>query len=431
MKIQSRKQESGQIIIIMAVAFVALLGFAALAIDTGTIYADRRYDQSVVDASALAGAAIAAQSMDNYGVMLGNFTCGASGVLATWADAEDAAIARAADNNFVIDTDITDKLGVEVTCGNEDLGAVKKKYIDVKVVITSKVNTAFAHLVFPGAVHNTVESITRVYPRAPFASGFAISSTSEDCGESLYFDGDSTVIVHNSGVHSNSCLTTNGGIEVEATGPTAGIFYNDTLKINGGGVLTPAASQTSITLPTQEPVRLDCTFADMTVKSSTSGGSITPGIYSQIKLNAGNTLNLAPGLYCLDGDLKATGGTLTGNNVTIYLRNGDFDIGGNVTVNLAAPTSDAYEPARKGLLIYADPSNDAVVNVLGGASSSYVGTIYVPSGELGVGGNSGINPTYNTQLIAYTIKVHGTSDIDIWFDEALAANNPPMIDLLK
>ena len=431
MKIQKRKNESGQIIIIMAVAFVGLLGFVALAIDVGMVYADRRYDQSVADASALAGAAIAAQSLDNHSVMLGNFTCGSSGVLAAWADAENAAIARAADNNFVIDTDLSDNLGVQVTCGNEDLGAVKKKYLDIKVMISSQVNTAFAHLVFPGAVKNTVESVTRVYPREPFASGFAISSTSKDCDESLYFDGDSTVIVHNSGVHSNSCLTTNGGIEVEATGPTAGIFYIDTLKINGGGVLDPAATQTAIELPTQEPVRLDCTFSDMTPKSSTGGGSITPGIYSQIKLNAGDTLNLAPGLYCLDGDLKATGGTLTGDNVTLYLRSGDFEIGGNVTVNLSAPTSDAYAPARNGLLIYADPGNDATVDVLGGASSSYTGTIYVPSGELGVGGNSGINPTYNTQLIAYTIKVHGTSDIDIYFNEELAANNPPMVDQLQ
>jgi len=110
---------------------------------------------------------------------------------------------------------------------------------------------------------------------------------------------------------------------------------------------------------------------------------------------------------------------------------GDFEIGGNVTVNLSAPTSDAYAPAQNGLLIYADPGNDATVDVLGGASSSYTGTIYVPSGELGVGGNSGINPTYNTQLIAYTIKVHGTSDIDIYFNEELAANNPPMVDQLQ
>ena len=432
MKIQSKKEESGQIIIVMAVAFVALLGFAALAIDAGMVFADRRYDQSVADASALAGAAIAAQSMDNYGVMLGNFTCGASGVLNTWADAEAAAIARAADNNFVIDNDITDNLGVDVTCGNEDLGAVKKKYLDIRVVITSKVNTAFAHLVFPGAVHNTVEAVTRVYPREPFASGFAMSSTSKDCGESLYFDGDSTVTVHNSGVHSNSCLTTNGGIEVDAFGPTAGIFYVDTLKINGGGVLNPTATNTDIELQTQEPVRLDCTqFSDMTVKSSNDGGLISPGIYSKIQLNAGKTLTLAPGLYCMDGDFKATGGTIIGSNVTIYLRNGDFDISGGVAITLAAPTSDAYEPARKGLLIYADPGNDATVNILGGAASSYVGTIYVPSGELGVGGNSGVNPTYNTQLIAYTIKVHGTSDIDIYYDEALVANNPPMVDLLK
>jgi uncharacterized membrane protein len=47
--------ESGQILLILTVGIVALLGFLALAVDGGMIYADRRFDQNAADASSFAG----------------------------------------------------------------------------------------------------------------------------------------------------------------------------------------------------------------------------------------------------------------------------------------------------------------------------------------------------------------------------------------
>ena len=51
-----RKSESGQVIVILALALVGLLGFSALAIDGSMVFADRRFSQSGADAAALAGA---------------------------------------------------------------------------------------------------------------------------------------------------------------------------------------------------------------------------------------------------------------------------------------------------------------------------------------------------------------------------------------
>ena len=56
-----RKTESGQILVILTVGIVMLLGFAALAIDGGMYYSDRRYDQNAADNAALAGAGAAGQ----------------------------------------------------------------------------------------------------------------------------------------------------------------------------------------------------------------------------------------------------------------------------------------------------------------------------------------------------------------------------------
>lgn len=51
-----RNLERGQAIVLLAVTIVVLLGFTALAIDGGMVYADRRRAQNGADAAALAGA---------------------------------------------------------------------------------------------------------------------------------------------------------------------------------------------------------------------------------------------------------------------------------------------------------------------------------------------------------------------------------------
>jgi len=48
------RDEGGQVVVIVALMFVVLLGFSALAIDVGRYYAERRYIQDAADAAALA-----------------------------------------------------------------------------------------------------------------------------------------------------------------------------------------------------------------------------------------------------------------------------------------------------------------------------------------------------------------------------------------
>src|SRR5690606_4536767 len=48
--------ERGQTLVQVALMLVVLLGFAALAIDGGMVYAERRHMQNAADAGALAGA---------------------------------------------------------------------------------------------------------------------------------------------------------------------------------------------------------------------------------------------------------------------------------------------------------------------------------------------------------------------------------------
>src|SRR5258708_12805201 len=50
----AHRDEGGQTIVLVALLFVVLLAFAALSLDVGRFYAERRYLQNAVDSAALA-----------------------------------------------------------------------------------------------------------------------------------------------------------------------------------------------------------------------------------------------------------------------------------------------------------------------------------------------------------------------------------------
>jgi hypothetical protein len=434
---QKFQEESGQVLVMIAVGLVVLLGFTAMAVDGGMIYADRRFDQNAADAAAYAGGGAAAMAMENSQITYRSFNCNAPGGSGTAtkmnfakSEAVKAAQARAAANNFVIDSNLDNQHGVTVTCGTETKsgGVYMDKFFDIRTMISSDVKTAFAHLFYKGDVRNTVEAVVRVRPRNDLAYGFAITSLSSDCKKGIDFSGDSNVQVHITGIFSNSCLTTNGGVNIKVDPPEAGINYIDQKKINGNGVLNPLPSKADAPIPRMQVDPPNCNHSSLVNGGKINkGGTLNPGRYESIKVNAGNVVVMSPGLYCLDGDFTALGGTLIGNGVTIYQRSGSFDVAGNVTVQLAAPTGPA-DPALRGMLFYAAEGNTSAHKMSGGGASWYIGTMYAPDGSIEVGGNNSINPTYTTQIVADYVKVHGTADMDIYFNDTLTYQMPAFLE---
>ena len=106
--IKTKNGEEGQVLAFLAVCFVVLLGFAALAIDGGMVFSDRRHAQNAADASSLAGGSGAAYYMRVNDVNYNAFICGSSGTINTQNAAESAAISHAALNDYVIDNDVSD-----------------------------------------------------------------------------------------------------------------------------------------------------------------------------------------------------------------------------------------------------------------------------------------------------------------------------------
>jgi len=440
----NQKQESGQVLVILALVLVGLLGFAALVIDGGTIFADRRFDQSAADASAVAGAVAAAQEIEDQHITNGVFSCSSSAVIQAMQYASNAAINRSADNQFTV-TSLsseanlnTDKHGVFIKCGVEDHDAWSQGYIDVMVDISSDVNTSFAHLFYPGGVRNSVEAVARVRPRTSGAFGYAIAALSKTCTanyDNLIVSGDAQVTVNNSGMFSNSCMKGNGNIVVNAD---EGIRYVDGYTSSGLPDINPPPSPASEELPNFEygPADEDCAaladdFGNVKVNSDAADVYLDPGRYSSIIVTKGK-VSLNPGLYCVSGDVKLTGGTTYGDGIMFYLqkdgtKDTNFETSGNANINISAPHSGKWF----GMLIYMAMGNAGNISLQGSSTSTYQGTVYAPSGHVDLGGTTNQMGEFSTQVIADTVKIFGTTDMTINFDDTIHYSEPAFIDMYE
>ena len=436
--IKHPKSESGQVMVFLALCFVVLLGFSALAIDGGMLYSDRRHAQNAADAASLAGGSGAAYYMRMNNVNYNAFICGTSGANLTGDAAELAAINNAVLNDYVLDADISDNHGVTVACEITDLGSYEDKHIDVTTKITRDTTTNFAHLIYDGPLRNQVEAVVRIYPPAPLAFGKAIIALNDaDCSgnqNGVIFSGSSSTTVTGGGVWSNGCLIGNG-TSFTVTVNNGGVGYAG----SSAGTLTnihPAPEHIPSKLPSYSTEVSEPNCAGLPDRTVPNNGDATlqPGIYDEIKWT-GSTLILNPGLYCITGSkgMDIQTGSVSGNGVTIFLQTGGVTVNGNVSpLDLRAPVeSPDPAPAIPGILMYMAPGNTSTISITGNSTSFYLGTVYAPDGDLYFSGSSSTNPTFNTQLIGKNVEVSGGALIDINFIDEENYEKPPYMDLLR
>ncbi len=436
--ITRQTSENGQVMVFLSLVLVGLLGFAALALDGGMLFSDRRHAQNAADSASLAGASAAAYYMRTHNVNYNAFVCGTSGTIYTAVTAEIEAINRAASNDYVIDNDISDNHGVSIQCQITDMLSYEDKHFDVTTKITRDTASNFAHLVYDGPLRNEVEAVTRVYPPAPLAFGKAIISLNEAaCSGNKYgviFSGSSQTTVTGGGVWSNGCLTGNGSsFTVTVNDGDVGFAGSSTGTLSN---INPAPIYIPSTIPhfsttVEEP---DCSGLPSRTVPNHGDATLQTGVYDEIKWTGG-ALTLNPGLYCITGSkgISISGGSMAADGVTLFLTSGGVTINGNVDpVDLRAPdeTPDP-SPAIAGVLIYLANGNTDTISVTGNSTSFYLGTVYAPDGDLYFSGSSGTNPTFNTQLIGYNVEVSGGATIDINFNDDENFEKPPYLDLQK
>lgn len=438
-----KNHEQGQALVLIVIGMVALLGFAALAVDGSMVYSDRRFAQNAADAASLAGAAEAALVLENSHITYSSWNCAGSGISSAASIARQAAVQRAGDNGVVIDQNISDQNGVNTQCGVDTTNYWAEKYLDVRTMVTTDTAPAFSQFVFQGPLRNTVEAIARVRPRMNLAYGYAVVALREDCPNSstggVHIDGNSTLILKGGGVFSNACMVKDGGVSVIVDPPGGGIACTGIgcYENNGSsGNITPAPQVSPSPIPQEawEVPAPDC--SGLPVRGDhTGGGTIQPGKYGRIRVNSSSDhLTLQPGLYCISNGVTINGGSITGSGVTLFLTGGDFATSGSAKVNLASPslTGCTYcPPAIPGVLIYLAEGNTGLVSLLGTSDSEYQGLVYAPSGTIEAGGAGSELSEIHAQLVAGTVKLHGSTLVNIRFDDDENYQLPTKIDLYR
>jgi hypothetical protein len=449
MNTRRKSQESGQVLVVLAVALVALLGFTALAIDVGMVYSDRRYDQNVADAAALAGGNAALKAMSANLITWENFDCnmaantwipgggGAPGWLAGSSNQIfTAAISRAATNNKTIDTDISDQNGVVLRCGSD----YRDKYIDIRVEVSGVTRTSFAQLLFGGSMRNTVEAVARVRPTTPMATGYAVYATDAKCdGNGVLSDGGIELSIDGGGIFSKSCFQGQGSFDVKVTNGTNNMLAPYVYQKDGGsGTISPPPSQVPRSSFVYKPKEPDCSKVP---NSPSSGTVLDPGNYDGTFFKNGD-FKLRAGLYCISGDIDLNGGeTITSIEngagllgVTLFFKDGGIKANGNAYMSVEAANMDGPAPANvvRGVVIFSAYGNTSGFTLLGNSLSNYTGTVYVPDGEIEVGGTSDVTPpTWTTQLIAKDFWMHGDGVVNIQYNSQKCAKVPPSLELSK
>lgn len=428
----SNKHETGQAIIVIAFAMLALIGFAALAVDGGRVLSDRRHAQNAADTAAYAAALAKVKS--------GDYT--------------DAALFRANSNGYdnngdtnIVEVHLCNETGI--TC-LLPTGADASEYIQVK--ITSHVQTYFARILGRDQLTNVVQAVAKASaPKtSSWFSGKALVSTMEGCkgnngdpNNPFTVGGNGTTIVNNSGIFVNSACSVafvdNGNSNLVTT--TQGTCVVGGIQSGVNGVEPPPVGHCGTQININDyvlPSPEEDGYCDQEGSITESGGEYEawPGYFNKTgnktfpDASPSGVLKLHKGVYCLYNGVSLNGNweittDLNGNGVHdsdsegvfFYVPDGDITFNGGSSLDVHAIDSSDYPSTIQKYLFYVPLSNDANITITGNNGSIYTGTVLAPASHCTLDG-SGNAFSLDTQLICYDTTITGSGYIDITHTDA-------------
>lgn len=433
MNVKQLNSEKGQAIVYLVIGLVVFLGFVALAIDGGMVLADRRHEQNAADAASLAGGGQAARDLEDNHITAMNWSCGSL----MWAknNAEVAAYKRANANGFTITYNLdSDLIGSNynyaiATCNNTG------KYMDVTVEISATTPSNFLQLVFPNALHNEVEAVTRVYPRQPYAFGNAIVALNKEIcsdpgSQGTIMFGNGETIVQGGGIFSNGCVRGNGNAgsvtmlpipDAEPPVPAGGVYGHD---LRPGNLDWNPDEYPALTSDTLE-------YDDYHIEPPIEGKCDINGWHSSLP----EYPPIIHGLWCITGDLSVNAhDVISGTEVTIYVPNGKITINGGGDLQLSAPPAKPDTPlpsgALPGILFYVPDSNHNTVTINGTSGDLFSGMIYAPGSLIKVTGTSE-NEIFKGQVIGWDVEIGGNTGFNILYNPEEGRTIPTKMELYR
>jgi hypothetical protein len=381
--------DSGQVLVAVALLSVVLVGFLGVALDGGYMYLLRRRAQTAADAAAYAG------TLEIWQNRLTNITAAAR---------TDSAInGYAHAGSTVVDV-------YNPPISGPWTGNVKF----VEVVITQPYDPFFMQVLGFGASPVRARAVGGVVG----INMACIHALHPDKAASLMVTGGATVTATSCGVVVNSddphaIHNTGGGcINAGSVDVTGGVHTGSCISPTPN---TGAPPQPDPLAGLPRPSTAGCTYTNF----SASGGTVnlTEGVYCGGIHVSGGIINFGPGMYVLKGGGMSISSTaeVRGTGVTFYntqepgYNYGNFNFTGQTWGYLKAPTS-ATNPWA-GMLMIQDPAlTEAIVGdsfFAGGSDMVLEGIIYMPDSRITWSGGS--NTATYSSVIASEIKFTGNS----------------------
>jgi hypothetical protein len=177
-------------------------------------------------------------------------------------------------------------------------------------------------------------------------------------------------------------------------------------------------------LPAPDPTTMPTQSAKK-VQYTQGTTNLQPGVYKGgISVSGTGSLNLAPGIYYMEGGgFSFSGqGNLVGEGVMIYNapgggNSGGVSVSGQGSMVLTGPTTGNY----KNITFFQDRTSNVTGNITGtGGNTSITGTFYFAGALLNINGNGGV-ANIGSQYISNDLGLGGNGGINIsWHPESVA-----------
>jgi Flp pilus assembly protein TadG len=409
--------EKGQALIMIAIAAVVLMGFAALAIDGARVFEDKRHAQNAADTAALAGALAYSRDYSND------------------AGIQTTAQTRATENGYD-DNGTTNDVTITVTTISGNVCPANLVGKEIEVQIDSTIGTTFGRILGRDTMSSTSVAVARAcgtYSGPPF-TGNAIVSLSQS-GIAIGANGAVNINITGGGLFSNS--TGNPSVDCDGGGGSNGSVTVPSVTIPSGGSAdygncSPDIAGGTDTTASQYSLASAAAFFPESPAcdgvAQFSGGTYYPQAGadgSRVAFDKNNDMHFAPGVYCFTSYPSggSYGNTLSGDEVTFYSALSNFSLGfqGGGGITATAPSSGDY----KGILIYLEPVVDSNGNLLcnntqelelhGNGAASIRGAVIAPSAEVNITGNPD-GGAYQSQVIGCTVSIGGSADVTVQYD---------------
>ena len=416
--------QSGQALVMIALAAIGLFAFAALAIDGSAVFSDRRHAQNAADTGVLQAALTKVRGGD-------------------W---ETAGLARAESNGYDDNGITNDVLFYSPPIDGPYQG--NDQYIQVK--IRSDVKLFFARIIGRQKATNHVEAIARaaVPEVTTWFDGHALVSVMEGCRSAgdphdpFVVGGNGTTIINNSGIFVNStcepAFEDNGNSNLVTTSQGVCVVGGVEPGVNG---VSPAPDDHCGSQIDPAKYQLLNPVCNQPGSITGSGGNYEawPGYFNRTgnqtfpNVSPSGNLKLHKGIYCLENGISLNGNwnittdlntppnghDADSEGVLFFIPDGDvtFNGGSSLTVHAISSLAGGFPERFLNYLIYIPPSNEANVTITGNSGSTYTGTILAPASHITLDG-SGNTFSLDTQIIGYDTTITGSGHIEITFNQA-------------